>query len=240
MSHLRSMVLDNRKYQWSGSDVGRIMRRSNRRATSTPREGRNALDTKVVAEGEGPAGEAEVAVFEFFRGLRRPDDFRPFFADSARGEPTGTLLEDDQAAGLFSGFQGAEGLVGLVEVVPPGDQIPDPQPARHGQLDHPRELHGGVAAAVVGAQDPALSRDEMHGVHCEGLVNAGQADHHLDSLRGQDAEALFHGLGASDRDDARIDSVTGQPHDPVDQVLLRGVDGVGGAELLERSPAWSR
>ena len=66
------MVLGNRKYHWSGWDAGRIMRRSDRRAVPA-RDGRNALDSKVVAEGEGPAGEAEVAIFAFFRGLRRPE-----------------------------------------------------------------------------------------------------------------------------------------------------------------------
>ena len=59
VSHPSSTMLDNCNHQQSGSDVDRTARdKSIVEAAPTPGGGRNALDTKVVAEGEGPAGEA--------------------------------------------------------------------------------------------------------------------------------------------------------------------------------------
>ena len=74
MSQSRSMVLFNRKHLRSGSDVDRASR-GNTSSSSPFGGGRNALDTKVVAVGEGPAGRSLLpAILAFFRrpqGARR-------------------------------------------------------------------------------------------------------------------------------------------------------------------------
>lgn len=57
MSHPRCRLLDNRKYQRSGSDVDRTVLGDQFVEAAPPGVEQDASRTKVVAVGEGPLGE---------------------------------------------------------------------------------------------------------------------------------------------------------------------------------------
>ena len=63
LSQPRSIMLCNRKYQWSGSDVDRDHAREYIVEGTPSGAWRSALGSKVVAVGEGPAGGARLRRF---------------------------------------------------------------------------------------------------------------------------------------------------------------------------------